>query len=283
MTNNLVLHSSRCEFFFNFTLSLDSKAATGNSKEKEVLVLGVSPAVYDIKTYTEGSASVTLTGVNFFVFRDENNKGVVLMKQYQVPTIVNLKSVFDEDHRENQKDYCEYEMVNKAVAVNATIDFDHGSIYLSLDDVPCITGRAGEDVFPEEKATVYLTGLSTEQSPAKLVLHEARLSKYVDLLPSETHFAGDLKSVISHLTKHDPNYYKNSSLSNTMLMGVGLLAKDQEEPPEDEGTHGAGRGAHQVAPGADRQPPGQVREPVLFRAEVQRAAQRHRQRHENAY
>lgn len=220
MTNNLVLRSSRSEFFFQFTFTLDQKAVVGNSKEKEVLVFAVSPSVYDIKTYSEESSSPTLTGVNFFIIRNTDNKGIVVMKQYPVPTAVNLKSIFDEDYKENQKSFCEYDIVNKTVSLNATIDFDHGSIYLSLDDNLCITGRAGEDVFPEDKATVYLTGISTEVSPAKLVLQEARLSKYIDLLPSESHFAGDLKSVINHLAKHDPNYYKNASLSNTMLMSV---------------------------------------------------------------
>ncbi len=221
MTNNLVLRSSRSEFVFDFRLDIDAKAAKGKSDKKEVLVLGVSPMVFDINGFSDETTNVNLVGINYFFFRNEQNQGIVFAKEFAVQTSYDLRTVFAENHRDNPRYYCDFEVVNKDVKVNATIDFEMGSAYLTIDGKECMIVRAGTDVFPEDKATVYLTGISTKEAPAKLVLKEARVSKYVGPLPPEDYFQTSTVRMISSLAKHDPNYYTNTSLSNVLLMQVG--------------------------------------------------------------
>lgn len=215
-----MLRTSRCEFVFNFTFSLDAKAAKGKADTKEVLVFALSPSVLDIKSFNENSTSPTLIGVNFFLFRDDNNKQVVYMKQFPVHTQYNLREVFKEDFRADRAKFCELKAAKGSTLLNATIDFEFGSVYLTVNGEECILNRAGVEVFPEERATAYVTGISTKEAPAALTIHEIKVAKHIGLLQPQEHFASNLRTIIGHLAKHDPNYYTNTSLSNVMLMTV---------------------------------------------------------------
>lgn len=256
LTNNLVMRSSRCEFFLDLRLTLDAKAVKGTSDRKEVLVLGVSPSVYDINGFQPDAPLVTLIGVNFFFFRDGEDKGVVVAKEYPVHTQVDLRTMFSEDFRENPRAFCEFQMTGKDAKVNATIDFEMGSVYLTLDDKECVIMRAGRDVFPEDKATMYLTGAAREEALASLAVREARVSKYVELLGPTDRFTDGTHHMVSSLVKHDPNYYANASLSNLMLMNVDSPGPDWTGTAADVWAAGDGHRTHPGAGPADVAVPG---------------------------
>lgn len=243
-TNNLVMKSVRIEFIWDFILDHRPPAtpiAAPRIKEKEVLAWSVSPEIYDIKTFDGNLTTMHVNGIVLFVFRGPDGKGVVKVKQFPTPTMYDAREIHTEPVTLDKVNACQIDYINKRVNFNVTMEFEQATLILTVNDVICLEHKIPEAIFPTHRATTSFFGYSTENDPVCIRFQEISIYKEVNMMvPSEGAFTGSVHGLIQMVRKLDPEHFRNASLSNIMLMDVGLQGKTGQgagETPGSNGTH----------------------------------------------
>ena len=143
------------------------------------------------------------------------------MKEFATETSFDLREILKENYDYDERNFCEYDYQNKSTAFNITVDFEMNTITVLLNAEKCIQNRLSTVAFPENKATILMTGISPVSGPVQLTFHEITVSKeWTPLLVEQIHFTDTTNSLISSLQEHDPAHFTNNSLSNILFMDV---------------------------------------------------------------
>jgi hypothetical protein len=215
------MRSSKLEFIYNFTVTLKSEADRPHANHGEVLAFGVSPTINDIKQFDENLSTAVLNGNYVFMYRTKEGKGVIVLKEFNGNTKFDLREMFEIDHNDISHNYCEHNFINQTTHLNITVDFYTGTMWFDVNGRKCVLTRISKSIYPEQKATTLTTGISSPVAPISVTFHEIAISKKVTILTAnDTAFTDSVQNVISTMSNFDPDYYKNTSLSNMLLISV---------------------------------------------------------------
>lgn len=215
------MRSPRLEFIYNFTVNVKSELNRPHAKFGEVLAFGVSPVINDIKQFDENQTVVYANGDFIFLFRTPEGKGIFYLKEFEGNTKFDFREILTEKYQGETTRFCEYDYINKTTMLNITVDFETGTIVVKVNGKDCIMTRVSESIFSGQKATTLATGLSTHITPINLVMHEISISKMAAILTADVQkFTDSIQNMISTVATMDPDYYKNTSLSNVLMINV---------------------------------------------------------------
>lgn len=215
------MRSSKLEFIYNFTVTLKSEADRPHANHGEVLAFGASPSINDIKQFDENLTTAVLNGNYVFLFRTKDDKSVIVLKEFNGNTKFDLREMFNIDYVGDGLSYCQHNFINTTTYLNITVDFYTGSLWVDVNGKKCVLTRISKNIFPEQKATTVATGISSSIAPITVTFHEIAISKKAAVLTAnDTAFTDSVQNVIASVSNFDPDYYKNTSLSNVLLITV---------------------------------------------------------------
>lgn len=228
-TNNLVMKSPRVEFVFDFKVDHQTNSqvsANPRIQETEVITFSISPEIYDIKSFDALQTVMHVYGLTFFMFRAKTGKQVLFVREFNTPTMYNVREVFQEYEKEGTKPGCDIDYLNKNVFVNITMDFESATVRVSINDKSCVDYKISSAVFPQQRATTTFFAYSSEKGPIRVTFSEVSIYKAVSLLSSQqAALTASINGLVQQVNKYDPLHFKNASLSNIMLMDVSSTGK----------------------------------------------------------
>lgn len=223
-TNNLVMKSSRIEFFWNFRVDYQAPNPPKSNPripENEVLAWSISPEIYDIKSFDSQQTVMHANGLVIFMYRAKDGRSVISLKEFPTPVMYNLREIFLWNVAVDGRTTCLHTYLNQNTQFNFTMDFEMATMKLYVNGNPCLETKIPQNIFPVRRATTTFFGYSSENAPISIKFEEISIYKAVNLLTSrDAAFTNSVHGLIQTVKSYDPMHFKNASLSNIMLLDV---------------------------------------------------------------
>lgn len=223
ITNNLIIKAPRVEFIYNFKVEhkQDTDLNEGDISGKEILVLQISPEIYDISTFDDKQSIMHSHGIALFFFRDSNGAGIIQYKEFSINGMYNVREVYTEDFGTDNRLKCAYNYLNVNTRLNITMNFQTSTIHVVVNGLNCIEYRISQEIFSQNRATTGLFGFSTSTSLINLIVEEISIYKMVSILTTQdASFTSNANEMFASIRNFDKTHFQNASLSNILLINV---------------------------------------------------------------
>lgn len=136
-----------------------------------------------------------------------------------------LESIWKTDFERFKKTrICHFQFVDKTTTLNATMHFKEKVMEVFVDGKHCLNFTIPDGLFHEPKAAIALVSYTYADTPVKLYINEAIISRLVSKAPIDHghHFCHHKDKLKEHTHSHDHHYRKNISITNLFIKAVSL-------------------------------------------------------------
>jgi hypothetical protein len=162
-----------------------------------------------------------VSGFVLFLFRNANDKQTIYLKQFETPTLFDVREVLGSDAKEEEAMKCQHDYLNSTTHLNMTMKFESATLEVTVNGKPCLQYKILETVFGTAKATTAFFGYSSEQAPLSIRVNEISIYKMSRLMSKdELHFVGSVAGLMNSIQSYDQAHFQNASLSNLLLADV---------------------------------------------------------------
>lgn len=134
-----------------------------------------------------------------------------------------MESIWKTDFERFKKTrVCSLQFVDKTTTLNATVYFKEKILEVFIDGKHCLNYTIPDGIYHEHKAGIALVSYTYTDTPVKLYINEALISRLMSKVPVEhgQHFYHHTHKLKEHTHHHDHHYRKNVSITNLFIKTV---------------------------------------------------------------